>query len=369
MAVRQRGKTWQVDVKVQGQDNPTGELVRVRQNFKTEREAIRMELLIRADIMRTGRWSPELEVEGVVQLKNKRAEGTLKAALKLAWSHPTKGWQHTKDGKGQHRNAEMVVEFLGEDTLCIEITHLDFDRAAAYFAEKHNSSDTVTRKLQAFYRVLWFAQRQGWIRARPEWDRPTPGKAREYIFTPEVEAEVIAYFRHIEGNDELADMFKVGIETGGRLGELLAARVEDCSLTDSFMVIYGAVREDGRRDTKNAESRTVILTDAAKEVLAQRIKAIGKRGLLFPNMNSEHVSRDMRMAREHMGEEGNTEFVFHATRHTCGTRMAERGVPLNDMMDQLGHKTAAMTRRYIKLSPAARRATILAAMQPRLTGS
>jgi hypothetical protein len=44
--------------------------------------------------------------------------------------------------------------------------------------------------------------------------------------------------------------------------------------------------------------------------------------------------------------------------------MAERGVPLNDMMDQLGHKTAVMTRRYIKLSPAARRATILAAMQP-----
>jgi integrase len=67
-----------------------------------------------------------------------------------------------------------------------------------------------------------------------------------------------------------------------------------------------------------------------------------------------------------MGEEGNAEFTFHATRHTCGTRMVERGVPLNDMMDQLGYKTASMPPRYIKLSHAARRATILAALQPTL---
>jgi integrase len=367
MAVRKRGAAWQVDVKVQGQDNPTGQLVRVRKDFASEREALRMELLIRAEVVRTGRWSPELEVEGVVKLKAKRAEGTLKAALTLAWNHATKGWARTKDGAGQRRNAEMVIEFLGENTLCAEITHLDFDRAAAYFASRQNSSDTITRKLQAFYRVLWFAQRQGWIKARPEWDRPTPGKAREYVFTPAVEAEVIAYFRAVEGNLELADMFQLAIETGARLGELLAVRVEDCDIRAAFMTIYGKERADGVRSTKNAETRTVILTDVAKAAIARRQDAVGKRGRLFPSMTSAHVSRDMRMAREHMGEEGNDEFTFHATRHTCGTRMAERGVPLNDMMDQLGHKTAVMTRRYIKLSPAARRATILAAMQPAKT--
>jgi len=364
MSIRQRGKTWQVDVKVHAEENPTGSPVRVRVAFATEREAVRNELLIRADVMRSGRWNPEGSAGGDAPIRKAKAQHTLKDALALAWDHTTHGWVHAKDGKGQLSNAKAVVSFLGESRLCSDVTRRDYERAAEYLRDVcYNSNDTITRKLQAMHRVLWFAEDREWILARPKWNRPPPGVAREFVFSRELEAQTIAYFRAVEGEPEMADLFQFGIETGARLGELIALRMEDVLLDASYVRIFGKVQANGRRSTKTGESRTVILTDVSKEVYQRRLKAVGSRGLMFPAMTSEKVSREMRMAREALGHEGNREFTFHATRHTCGTRMAEQRVPLNDMMDQLGHGTVAMTRRYTKLSPAARRETILAHMQ------
>ena len=362
MSIRKRGNSYMADVKVAGRLNPTGQEVRARVAFPTQLEAIRAEAIIRAEIMRLGAWTGEtLEAaRGVTTARSqknpaqRRKEGTLEAALALAWDHPTRGWKHSRSarsGTQQHTNAKAVIDYLGPDRLCVEVTIRDFERAIEHLAGRGNSNDTITRKLQAFYRVLWFAQRQGWIKARPEWDRPTPGKPRQFIFTPKIEQETIAYFEGILGDREMADLFRLGIDTGCRLGELLRLSVEDVNLEDRFLTL---------KETKNGETRTVILNARACEVLGRRLEAVGdfRRARLFPGWTDFKVSRRMLMAREGLGFEGNREFTFHATRHTCGTRMAEKGVDLTTMMDQLGHKTPSMTQRYIKLSPAARRATL-----------
>ncbi|WBF66014.1 site-specific integrase [Desulfovibrio subterraneus] len=104
--------------------------------------------------------------------------------------------------------------------------------------------------------------------------------------------------------------------------------------------------------TKNKESRSLPISDSLVEMLRQ----IGQRG------PSDHVflSRFGRPYCEAPGaykavveelglNEGRAvhdRVVFHTLRHTAATRMAQSGIPLRDLMDVGGWKTAAMALRY-----------------------
>ncbi len=362
MTIRARGGTFMVDVKVAAELNPSGMQVRIRKGVKSKEEAIRLEAMIRAKVMETGRWSDtdhDEATRGPRKGKSlKRGEGTLRAALQLAWEDPFEGWKRQKDGQGQYRNAKAVVDFLGEHKLCGDIERDDFVRAMQHFEQEcGNSSDTVCRKLQAFSRTLYFAEQQKWIRGRPQWKRPTPGQPRQFVFSPELEAQVTAYFRDVQLRPDMADLFTLGIETGVRLGEALWLEAADFDPQNRFLKVHGI----DRRGTKNSDAVRVVVTSAkAVEVLKRRIGVVGVgRVKLFPEFKfRSSVSRLMQMARAEFGHEGNREFTFHATRHTCATRMAERGTELLHMMEQLGHKTPSITRRYIQLSPTARRSVI-----------
>ncbi|MCL6566384.1 MAG: tyrosine-type recombinase/integrase [Acidobacteriia bacterium] len=54
----------------------------------------------------------------------------------------------------------------------------------------------------------------------------------------------------------------------------------------------------------------------------------------------------MRPQSEAVREAGIEDFRWHDLRHTFATRLREKGVPLEDIADLLGHKGLAMTRRY-----------------------
>lgn len=355
MTIRVRGNTFLVDVKVAADRNPTGQEVRVRKAAPTKEEAIRLEALIRAEVIRTGRFVG-LDADGVPQQKPSivtgKKQGTLQDALDLTVNHPTDGWAKQRAGRIQEGNAAQVVAILGPDTLCREITEADFNRAAEVFYSRGNSNDTVARKLQAFSRTLYFARKAGWIRGRVEWERPTPGKPRQFVFTPDLEAQTVAYFERVEADQQMARMFTLGIDTGARLGELLNLEARDVNLKERWALL---------RETKNGEARTVILYDRAVATL-KALCAEHPDGPLFPGWNKKRVSRRMQMAREALGHEGNREFTFHATRHTALTRLAEQGVEFAAMMDQAGHKSPSMTKRYVKLNPVARRRAILASV-------
>ena len=45
------------------------------------------------------------------------------------------------------------------------------------------------------------------------------------------------------------------------------------------------------------------------------------------------------------------DFRFHDLRHTCGSHLAQRGRPLKEIQEVLGHKSFSMTLRYAHLSP------------------
>ena len=52
-----------------------------------------------------------------------------------------------------------------------------------------------------------------------------------------------------------------------------------------------------------------------------------------------------------MGFVHDEQFIPYVCRHTCASRMAQRGVALPVIMRWMGHKSLQMTMRYAKLSP------------------
>ena len=56
--------------------------------------------------------------------------------------------------------------------------------------------------------------------------------------------------------------------------------------------------------------------------------------------------------------EADKQFVLHALRHTCASRMVQAGVDLYSIKEILGHSTIKVTERYAHLSPARLRSAI-----------
>ena len=52
-----------------------------------------------------------------------------------------------------------------------------------------------------------------------------------------------------------------------------------------------------------------------------------------------------------MGLENDHQFTFHCTRHTCASRLVQRGIGIQVVQAWLGHKTIKMTLRYAHLNP------------------
>lgn len=46
-----------------------------------------------------------------------------------------------------------------------------------------------------------------------------------------------------------------------------------------------------------------------------------------------------------------TQYVLHMLRHTCASRLAQRGAPPQMIQRWMGHKTITVTMRYMHLAP------------------
>jgi site-specific recombinase XerD len=52
-----------------------------------------------------------------------------------------------------------------------------------------------------------------------------------------------------------------------------------------------------------------------------------------------------------MGQDHDKEFIPYALRHTCASRLVQRGVPLTVIQKWLGHESIRVTQRYAKIRP------------------
>jgi integrase len=73
--------------------------------------------------------------------------------------------------------------------------------------------------------------------------------------------------------------------------------------------------------------------------------------LPFARFTESSIYNHWKFVREALGETVDKEFVFYITRHTCASRLVQRGQDLFVVKEWMGHKNIEMTMRYAKLTP------------------
>lgn len=244
--------------------------------------------------------------------------------------------------------ATYCAEFRRYFGAATRLDSIDRDSILGYVSrlqEDGCSNATVNRKL-SFLRGVFNHAIEGKAMAElPKFPKRLPeGKGRPGYLSQRQEDDCLALLRQWSKPDHV-DAFIVLIDTGMRCGELWRVAARDVDLTTGLVSVWV---------TKNGEPRGIPMTKRVKAVMKDRIERFAARPdgeeLLFPYTHGWLRSTWDRM-RDHLGYSGDKTFVPHLLRHTCASRLVQRGASIAVVQQWLGHKTIQMTMRYAKVAP------------------
>lgn len=318
MSVTKRGNSWQVYLVVNGH--------KVRESYPTQATAITREAALKV----AGITGVEIAPADKADVSLTMAQLRDKVVARVYTDHKT----------GEHSAylADKVVEALGRNVSVTLVNTLMIDRFIGQLEDKGNSNGTINRKLAVLSGMLSFAKARGYIAAVPHVQYKKAPKGRERYLTLKEEGKVLALLKLWSKFDE-HDLVVFLLDTGCRVGEALKLEWRDVS--------------GGRttfRDTKNGTTRSIPLT------LRVRVSLIRPEGEHDDVKPFGHLSYpDVRLlwdrVRQHMGLSSDKQFVIHALRHTCASRLVQRGAQIQYVKEWLGHKNINITMRYSHLAP------------------
>lgn len=253
-------------------------------------------------------------------------------------------WAGTKSEQTSMTNSLCVINFFGPDNSFANIKTEDIDRFISSQQEKKNESSTINRKLAALSKMLHFACDRNWIARVPKIEKFKEDEHRLRWLTEEEETKLVASLREI-GKHEAADLVVFLIDTGARVGEALKLKWKDVDMERGKVTFW---------DTKNSKPRTIPVTKAVLNLLVRKQSAY-PQGLSFRDFYVFPISQSSfnhiwLVVKASMGLLNDDQFVPHALRHTCASRMVQRGVPLLSIKEFLGHKSLYVTIRYAHLA-------------------
>lgn len=306
---------------------------RFRQSYKTKNEAEVAELEALARLKATG--TPLIPSQSVQ--KDKPKGWVLKDAHDLTWRLY---WSQQK-GQVTHRVfCKAVFEQIPEDTPLSEITFDMALEAVEAWEDEGNGGQTVNHKISHLSKMLDVAMDKGWISAKPKLPRRKPGKHRIRWMDEVEEHKVLTMCRQL-GLHDLYDLIVVAVDTGFRRSELLGLKRND--YVNGMLHLHAG-------QTKTDKARAVPATERVMSILKTRLENVSPNGRLF-DMTIHQLRKQWWDMKTAMGLDEDGQFCVHMLRHTCASRMVQRGVPLAVVQAWMGHSSITTTMRYAHLAP------------------
>lgn len=179
-----------------------------------------------------------------------------------------------------------------------------------------------------------------WLKYPPKIKREKVNNARSRWLNKSEEKRFVKACLEL-GYNWLCDLSTFDINTGLRMGELISLEWPEVDLIRKTIFI---------KETKNKESRTIPLNQAAFDILYRKSKfrRIDTK-LVFPNFAFKKWDKCNlgKVFRKALVKAEIEDFRFHDLRHTFGSRLAQAGVDINTIARLMGHKDLKMTQRYI----------------------
>ena len=250
------------------------------------------------------------------------------------------------DGTEAHRarsitKAERFASFSDYETRGIsDFKPSHIHRFFDSLEEQGLSNNTINHYGAMLVKVFSWATNEELITHVPKFKyRKVKGNKRPLYFTKSQIDLMSSYFRNSYDFKDLEFYLIIGIQTGMRIGEIRS--INEQTLIHDEAGNYSVYLEQ----TKNGDSRTVPINGTA-------LRAIRKLGTdVSKNWNSKLFYRGWKHMRRAVLN-GDKRYIFHTTRHTCATTLANSG-EFNDSLVALylGHRDVSTTRKYIKSQP------------------
>ena len=277
-----------------------------------------------------------LQLEAKLSPTEKAAKTLLSVVIKQVYQIR---WKNNKDGKQSLARAERILGVLGD------IPVGDIDQDAFYTLKLHleakdNKPATVNRSLEILKTILKYKKQ--------EWDfikltRTSKGRIR--VISIEEEQQAVKHFKETKrlrggkNYPDIGDLVVCLVDTGMRLGEMLKLKYEDVNFNTNLITIW--INKGGR-------PRSIPMTKRVRQIMLTRQESTPDMPF---HLNNDMAINAWQWVRKLMGLEHDKEFVLHALRHTCASRLLNKGVDIVSIRDWLGHADISTTMIYAHLAP------------------
>jgi len=251
-------------------------------------------------------------------------------------------WMSLRDGEKSYRTAFRIMEIIG-DLYLSDITNDVVASLGKELKARGNRPATINRNYACLKTILRSAAR--------EWDaidkvpffrmeKETQGRIR-VITKDELKTITTAFDQW--NVPEFGHLALVLVNTGMRLGEALALKYSDVDFKEGLIHVW---------ENKSDVPRSIWMIPLVRDILDVRKNIMNREGeeRFFP-MTTDQCQHYWKKVRSLMGLDGDTQFVWHALRHTCASRLVQRGADLYVVKELLGHSTIKVTERYAHLAP------------------
>lgn len=244
-------------------------------------------------------------------------------------------WRDTKGEQTARRNSEACCDFFGDDTSVRVINTEKIQKFIDHCRQQGNANATINRKTAALSKVLRYAYQNEKIDKIPFIPRQREALKKERYVSVEEELTMGRMFTQF-GQEHLADLVTFLIYTGARISE--ARTLLRTGIHENHVVFY---------DTKNGTNHTVPLNVKAQAALERQLGRV-EGAKVFP-YSYDHIESNFKRVTELMGIDD--QVTLHTLRHTFGSRLVQKGVPIQTVSKLMNHSSLQVTMRYAHLAP------------------
>ena len=245
-------------------------------------------------------------------------------------------WKAAGNRKSMQTKINAMISYFGADKPISSISAREADGYAASLAEKYKAG-TINLYLNGLSAVLRTAYEREMIDKMPKIPHVRNRARRIRFLSSAEEHQVLEYFKT---DDEMRDAVTVLLDTGMRKGELFALTARDIDINSGMITVW---------ESKTGVSRSIPMTERVKNIILARLSLLGA---LFP-IRANSFTRKWEKMRTSCGFSSDPDFVPHILRHTCCSRLVQRGAEIVKVSRWMGHSSIATTMIYAHLSPEA----------------
>ena len=208
---------------------------------------------------------------------------------------------------------------------------------------RKNSKQVTNTKVGYLKTVLDEMVEDGFIKDVSFPRRLKDKKQKVHYLTTDMERELLSWLNCMQRNREAKDIIECLIDLGCRVDELL-------NLEKRFVDFDN--NQINFNDRKNDNAVAVPMTNRVKSILRRYYREVKDFDKLF-SLNYSELNAIWQKARTDLGYADKKFYTLHLCRHTCASRLVQRGCQLLLVKDWLGHEDIKTTMIYAHLAPKA----------------